>query len=76
MGRSAKAETPAAADRTAEAMMGSFFAAHEEARRMDAEFDAMYAELDIPTPRRPSHSPQLPPMGGGVDVPISVGRRR
>ncbi len=76
MARQARAAAPVAIDRTAQAMMGSFLSAMEADRRMDAEFDAMEARLDIPAARRPVNSPHLPPMGGGVDVPISIGRRR
>ncbi len=76
MERQARAETRAPEVPDVAAMMGSFFAAREVDQRMDAEFDAMYGALDIPTPRRPVNSPQLPPMGGGVDLPFTIGRRR
>ncbi len=76
MNRPRKADAPAAIDRTTEEMLGSFFAAQAEARRMDAEFDALYAGMDVAPPRKPANSPLLSPMGGVVDVPISIGRRR
>ena len=76
MARPARAGAPVTLDRMSQEMLGSFFAAQAGARQMDAEFDAMYGALDIPTPRRPVNSPQLPPMGGGVDLPFTIGRRR
>ncbi len=76
MARQSRAQAPAADAGPDRAMMGSFLEAWEAGRRMDAEFDAMYADLDIPKDRRPAHSPHLPPIGGGVDVPIAIGRRR
>src|SRR4051794_14995359 len=71
-------ERQAKADRKAEvdAMMASYLAAEERARREDAEFDAMFAERDVPMPRRPSNSPHLAPKTDGIDLPISAGRRR
>ncbi len=76
MSRPARPEAPAADARAAQEMLGLFLATREADRRMDAEFDAMSADRDIPTPKRPANSPHLAPMGGVVDVPITIGRRR
>ncbi len=48
MARPARAGAPVTLDRMSQEMLGSFFAAQAGARQMDAEFDAMYAELDVP----------------------------
>jgi hypothetical protein len=76
MDRQAKAESKAAPIADAGEGLGSFLAAQQAARQMDAEFDAMYAELGIPLPRGPVNSPQIPPIRSGIDLPISAGRRR
>ncbi len=76
MERQRGAMARAAEDADVDAMMGSFRAVHEEGLRMDARLDAMEAALDRPEPRRPVNSPQFAPMGGRVDVPIAIGRRR
>ena len=74
--REARAEAKVAQEADVDAMMGSSLASRKAMSRMDAEFDAMEARFDTPTSRRPSHSPQLPPIGIGGDVPIAIGRRR
>ncbi len=74
--REARVETRTADVVGDDAMMGSFLASREAARRMDAEFDAMYAEIEGPGPRQPVNSSHLPPPRVGADLAISAGRRR
>jgi hypothetical protein len=71
-------EKQAKADREADidAMMGSLLAARKAERKEDAAMDALYPEMAMPIPGRPSNSPHLASMVGGVDIPIAVGRRR
>ena len=66
MQRSAKAE--------ARAMMGSFSPEPGEDMMTDEEFDALYAELKIPLPRRPVNSPQTASLDGRADLPIAPKR--
>ena len=74
--KAAKAADRAATTREIQAKIGSYYQAHQESLMMDDEFDAMYAELDIPLPRPPIKPPQTTRFEAGVDVPISAGRRR
>ncbi len=76
MGRQAKAEARAAEEADVDAMMASFLAVREEGGRIDAKLDAMEARMDREDARRPVRSPQLAPMVGVTDLPISIGRRR
>ena len=72
MARAAEADAPAADPRPDRAMMASF----AELDEMDAEFDALYKELNIPPPPERRNPPHLPPSGAGFDLPITVGKRR
>ena len=75
MERQARAEAKAEQDRSAEGLLGSFLKIEEAGRKIDERLDAMAAELDLPPIRRPTRSPHLPPLGAGIDLPFTVGRR-
>jgi hypothetical protein len=59
-----------------EPTMASFFEAQRNIREMDAEFDAMYVNMNIKPQRRPENSAHLAPASREVDVPITIGRGR
>ena len=67
----APAPAPASQFPPFEAMMGSF----SESMMSDAEFDALYARLNIPLPLDRQNPPHVPPTRNGIDLPISAGRR-
>jgi hypothetical protein len=59
-----------------DAMMASFLKTQKAAQNMDDEMDALYPELALPMPTRPTNFAQVPPMRGPVDVPMTIGRPR
>ena len=58
------------------ALLGSFIEAQRADQELDDEFAALYPELGEGLPRWSAKSPQLPPTGRKVDVPITIGRSR
>jgi hypothetical protein len=72
----AKAEIKGNATQQFQTMMGSFFQEQKANRQMDAEFDALYAEYDMPKSARPTNSPHSAAMTSKIDLPISAARRR
>jgi hypothetical protein len=71
MEKAEKAEKKAELDGLTEELLASF----AEMKKLDDEFDAMYADE---SPATPKTSPKMakPSSQGGVDVPFSIGRGR
>jgi hypothetical protein len=59
-----------------DAMMASFLKTQKAAQNMDDEMDALYPELALPMPTRPTNFPQFTATGSPVDVPMTIGRPR
>ena len=65
---------PSPADNLREAR--SIMASFEDWRKQDQEFDTMAEGLGMPLVLPPSQFTHFPPMGPGIDLPITIGRPR
>ena len=70
--RENQAAREAESDRRVEATMGSFLEAARTSQSEDAYFDAIYRELNIPSPSMASRPSKMP----GAQVPVTASRPR
>ena len=75
MDRQEEADHKAAHEASVDEMVGSILESTRTDHLSDDEFDKMCAEMGMPMPPMPSKSTRPAPSRGGVDVPISIGRR-